>query len=145
MDVNLPMELRDIERCLPHRHPFLLVDRVLELTPGESLVAVKNCSVSDPILQGHFPGNPVLPGVLMIEALAQASAILGYYSKDDGYDQVLLTEVSSARFRKQVVPGDVLRLEIHLKKMRQPFFWFEGNASVDGELAATVSFSALMK
>jgi len=139
------MELPDIEKCLPHRYPFLFIDRVTDLKPSESLIAIKNCSASDPILQGHFPGMPVFPGVLMIEALAQASAILGYYSKDDGYDQVLLTEVSGARFRRKVVPGDTLKLEIRLARMRQPFFWFEGEASVEGEMAAKVTFSALMK
>lgn len=145
MELKLPMELTDIEACIPHRYPFLLIDRVLELTPKVNLVAIKNCSGSDPILQGHFPGMPVFPGVLMIEALAQASAILGHYSKEDGYDQVLLTEVTSARFRRKVIPGDTLRLEVKLVKMRQPFFWFEGHATVDGETAAKVTFSALMK
>ena len=139
------MELTEIESCIPHRYPFLFIDRVLELKPGEKLVAIKNCSIGDPVLQGHFPGDPVFPGVLMIEALAQASTILGYFSKKDGYEQVLLTEVSSARFRRKVIPGDCLRLEVCLQKTRPPFFWFDGRVLVDDNTAAQVTFSALMK
>jgi 3-hydroxyacyl-[acyl-carrier-protein] dehydratase len=140
-----PLELVDIQKCLPHRHPFLLIDRVLELVPFESIKAIKCVSASDPILQGHFPDFPVMPGVMIVEGMAQAAGVLGHKSLATGFKQCLLTEIVNSRFRRQVVPGDVLVYDIKVKKSRPPFFWFDAVATVDGDLAAKVQLSALMK
>ncbi len=140
-DFKVPMNIQDIEKCIPHRYPFLLIDRVLEYAVGERIVAIKNVSMVDPILQGHFPGNPIVPGVLIVEAMAQASAVLGKLTETD-CSSCLLTEVTEARFRRQVVPGDTLRMDVKVLRRRKPFFWFEGEATVDGEPAAFVKFSA---
>lgn len=142
---SIPMSTVDIQRCIPHRYPFLLIDRVLEAEPQARIVAIKNISYTEPVLQGHFPGNPVFPGVLIIEAIAQAAAVLGHLSYEGGLTQCLLTEVTEARFRRPVVPGDVLRLDVRINKRRPPFFWFETNCTVDGETVAEVKLSAYIK
>jgi beta-hydroxyacyl-ACP dehydratase FabZ len=142
---SLPMDIHAIQQCIPHRHPFLLVDRVLEASPNERIVAVKNVSIGEPVLQGHFPGNPVMPGVYIIEGIAQAAAVLGHLSYENGLTTCYLTEVSSARFRRPVVPGDVLRYEVTVLKRRAPFFWFDAIATVDGETVAEVKLSAFIK
>jgi 3-hydroxyacyl-[acyl-carrier-protein] dehydratase len=139
------MDVLAIQKCIPHRYPFLLIDRVLEAVPHERIVATKNVSFSEPLLQGHFPGNPVFPGVLIVEAIAQAAAVLGHLSYEKGLTSCLLTEVSSARFRRQVVPGDVMKFDCRVLKKREPFFWFECNCTVDGELTAEVKLSAHIK
>lgn len=144
-EIKLPIEVNEIKSCLPHRHPFLLVDRVLELVPSETVTAIKNISIADPFLQGHFPDNPVYPGVLIVESMAQASAVLGHYSLKKGYNSVLLTEISQARFRKQVVPGDTLILKITVERTRIPFFWFKSEAYVENDLVAKALISAAMK
>jgi 3-hydroxyacyl-[acyl-carrier-protein] dehydratase len=143
--MKLPLSIEDIQNCIPHRYPFLLVDQVIALIPNESIIAVKNVSISDPILQGHFPNFPVYPGVLMIEGMAQASAILGRYSRDKDYQQVLLTEITDCRFRQKVVPGEQLRFEVHLEKKRDPFFWFKGTVYSGERSVASATISALMK
>jgi 3-hydroxyacyl-[acyl-carrier-protein] dehydratase len=137
----LPFDVPTIERLIPHRYPFLLIDRVLEYKVGERIVAVKNVSATEPVLQGHFPNEPIMPGVLIVEAMAQASAVLGRLT-DQQCTSVLLTEVSTARFRRKIIPGDQLRIEITVLKRRKPFYWFAGEAFVDGESVASVSFSA---
>jgi beta-hydroxyacyl-ACP dehydratase FabZ len=142
---KLPMDVNAIQQCIPHRHPFLLIDRVLEASPLERIVAVKNVSVADPVLAGHFPGNPVLPGVHIIEGIAQAAAVLGHLSYEGGLSQCYLTEVSHARFRRPVVPGDSLRYEVTVLKRRPPFFWFDAVAFVEGEAVAEVKLSAFIK
>jgi beta-hydroxyacyl-ACP dehydratase FabZ len=136
------MDLVEIQELIPHRYPFLLIDRVHELVPNRFIRAIKNISATDPFLQGHFPGNPVMPGVLILESLAQASAILGKRSGNDDCSQCLLTEVVESRFRRIVMPGDCLNLEVRLVKARKSFFWFEGEATVEGELAAAAKFTA---
>jgi 3-hydroxyacyl-[acyl-carrier-protein] dehydratase len=139
------MDVVAIQRCIPHRYPFLLIDRVTEAVPGKHVVAWKNVSISDPMLAGHFPGNPIVPGVLIVEGVAQATAVLGHITSQGQCSICLLTEISSARFRRQVVPGDVLRYDVSVNKMRKQFFWFSAKVSVDGELAAEVEVSALLK
>ena len=139
---QLPMMIGDIEKCIPHRYPFLLVDRVHSYVKGESIVASKNVTGGEPILQGHFPGNPIVPGVIMIEGMAQASAILGKLTKAAECDTCLLMEIQETRFRRMVVPGDVLKYDVRIVKARKDFFWFEGEATVEGELAASTRFSA---
>lgn len=138
-------DIARIMKLLPHRYPFLLIDRVLEAAPNDHIVAVKNVSASDPFLQGHFPGNPVVPGVLIVEAIAQAAAVLGHLSYENGLSTCYLTEVQSARFRKPVVPGDVMRFEAKVVKRRPPFFWFDAQCLVDGEPVAEVKLSAFIK
>jgi 3-hydroxyacyl-[acyl-carrier-protein] dehydratase len=138
------MDVVAIQKAIPHRYPFLFIDRVLEAKIFESLVAVRNITISDPALQGHFPNNPIVPGVVIVEGAAQAAAVLGRISKGS-LTECLFTEISEARFRKPVVPGDVLRYEIKLTKHRGPFLWFEAQMSVDNTEVAFVKFSALMK
>lgn len=144
-NLTMPMDATAIMGCIPHRYPFLLIDRVLEVVPQERIVAIKAISYSDPALSGHFPGNPVMPGVLMVEAAAQAAAVLGHLSYENGLSTCYLTEISKARFRRQVTPGDLLRFDIKVLKRRRPFFWFEAVATVDGETVLEVELSAYIK
>lgn len=141
-ELQLPWGIGQIEKAIPHRYPFLLVDRVLEITPKKHILAIKNISVSDPVLQGHFPGFPVFPGVMMVEGLAQAAGILSYVSLEKSITQMLLTEVQNARFRRLVQPGDVLTYKVEVTKSRGKFFWFSGVASVGDEVAVECDLSA---
>lgn len=140
-DLRLPLGTEEIKKLIPHRYPFLLVDRIIEYVPGESIVGIKNVSIGEPYLDGHFPGNPVMPGVLQVEALAQASAVFGRLTEPT-VEGCLLAEISEARFRRLVVPGDTLRLDIKVEKRRKNFFWFIAEALVEGQVAASVKFSA---
>lgn len=138
--VQLPVDAERIAALLPHRYPFLLVDRVIELVPGTSIVALKNATINEPFFQGHFPGHPVMPGVLIVEALAQTSGLLIGLSgtrtaKDDRI--FYLAKVDNARFLKPVVPGDQLRLEVQLKRMIRSMGIFTARAVVDGREVAT--------
>ena len=142
--LELPWGIREIERAIPHRYPFLLIDRVLELIPRESVLAIKNISVSDPVLQGHFPGSPIYPGVMTVEGLAQAAGILSYVSPEKGISSMLLTEVQNARFRRQIIPGDTITYSVRLVKSRGKFFWFAGQALVGNEVAVECELSALV-
>lgn len=139
------MGVGEIMRCIPHRYPFLLVDRIVEIEANQSIVGEKNVSISEPILQGHFPNNPIFPGVLIVEGMAQVSAVLAKYTLSSEYKNIFLTEVQSARFKRVVVPGDTIRYELTLDKARAPFYWFKGVAKVDGQVAATANFSARIK
>ncbi len=138
------MDVQEIQRLLPHRFPFLLVDRVVELLPGERLVAYKNVSAGEPFFQGHFPGHPVMPGVLVLEALAQASAILCYSST--GFDPekkvTYLMAIDGARFRRPVVPGDRLQLDVRVLRLKSAVVKSRGVASVDGLVVAEGEFLA---
>ena len=128
---------------LPHRYPFLFVDRVLELDDGKRIVALKNVSINEPYFRGHFPEQPVMPGVLICEAFAQAGALLAKASTDglpEGY-VVVLTGLDGARFRRPVLPGDQLHLEVTLVKRRRPLWKMQGVARVDGHLAAEAELS----
>jgi 3-hydroxyacyl-[acyl-carrier-protein] dehydratase len=144
LDTKMPMGIAEIQQCIPHRYPFLLLDRVNEYTPGKGLVALKNVSFTDPHLQGHFPNNPVMPGVLQIEALAQASAVFGKLEVPT-MTTCFLTEVSSARFRRLVVPGDTMLLTVKLEKRRSMFFWFTGEITIGSEVASQINFSAKLE
>jgi 3-hydroxyacyl-[acyl-carrier-protein] dehydratase len=136
---TLPIEAHDIAKMLPHRYPFLLVDRVTDFEAGKRLTALKNVTVNEPYFQGHFPGYPVMPGVLIIEALAQASGVLVHlssnYSPDD-HPLYFLVKVDKAKFTKIVSPGDQLVLDIELKRMIRRMAIFHGRASVNGEPVA---------
>ena len=144
MNFSMPMDITAIQKAIPHRYPFLFIDRVLEATPWKSIVAIRNITISDPALQGHFPNNPIVPGVVIVEGAAQAAGVLGCISKGS-LEQCLFTEISEARFRQSVVPGDVLRYDVTLTKHRAHFVWFEAIMSVNGSEVATVKFSALLK
>lgn len=128
----------DILKLLPHRYPFLLIDRVLDFTANERIRALKNVTVNEPFFQGHFPGGPVMPGVLIIEAMAQAGGILGHVSQDDQAEKALfyLVGVDEARFRRPVYPGDQLVFDLAVDRVRRGMWRFEGTASVDGRAVA---------
>jgi 3-hydroxyacyl-[acyl-carrier-protein] dehydratase/UDP-3-O-[3-hydroxymyristoyl] N-acetylglucosamine deacetylase/3-hydroxyacyl-[acyl-carrier-protein] dehydratase len=130
------MDIQQILKFLPHRYPFLLVDRVLELAPGASIKAVKNVTYNEAFFQGHFPDIKVMPGVLIIEAIAQAGGILLFHSIPDASSKlVLLSKVDKAKFRRTVVPGDQLRLEAEIVKLKSRFCHLRGRALVEGEVA----------
>lgn len=143
--LEFPLDVVDIKKLIPHRYPFLLIDKVLSLTPDESITAIKSISYSDPILQGHFPGRPIYPGVLMVEGAAQTAGVLGVYSQKGEVEKVFLTSIEDARFRHVVEPGSTVRYEVSIQKRRGQFFWFKSNFFVEEEAAGSVSFSALMQ
>jgi 3-hydroxyacyl-[acyl-carrier-protein] dehydratase len=138
------MDVNEIQSILPHRYPFLLVDRVVELKPGEKLVAVKNVTANEHFFQGHFPGHPVMPGVLILEALAQAAALLGYKTAQANPQThvTYLMTIDGAKFRKPVVPGDQLKLDIQLLRYKGSLLKVHGQALVDGAVAAEADFLA---
>ena len=140
--VQLPVDVRAIEKMLPHRYPFLLVDRVVEFEPRKRIVAFKNVTCNEPFFTGHFPGNPVMPGVLIIEALAQAGGLLTTLTaKSEGDERegeklFYLVKVDNAKFNRQVVPGDRLELDVELKRVIRNMAMYAGIARVDGEQVA---------
>lgn len=138
------IDVRQIQQALPHRYPFLMVDRILEVVPGERVVGIKNVSANEPYFAGHFPGHPVMPGVLIVEALAQTAAMLGYETREEYRDGggVLLMGLDKVRFRRPVVPGDVLRLEVTFLQARGDVWRVKGLATVDGEKAAQAEILA---
>jgi len=139
------LDARAILDLLPHRYPFLLVDRVLEMTENKSITAIKNVTWNEPFFVGHFPGDPVMPGVLQIEALAQAAAILGYHSHPGLAERgggVLLMGLDKVRFRRKVIPGDVLQLDVTVIQTRGKTWKVEAQATVDGERASSASILA---
>lgn len=132
------MNIQEIKNYLPHRYPFLLVDRVTELNVGESIVAYKNVSVNEPFFQGHFPQEPIMPGVLIIEALAQTAGVLTFASDETTKDSLLfLAGINDARFKRTVVPGDQLILRASLIKTRRNIGQFDCEAWVDDKMAAS--------
>ena len=132
------MDIAEIMQVLPHRHPMLLVDRVLSVEPGRSLVAVKCVTVNEPFFPGHFPAQPIVPGVLLVEAMAQAAGLLAYRSEpfDPAGKTLMLLGVDGARFRRPVVPGDRVQLTLEVKQRRGTIWKVQGVASVDGQRAA---------
>jgi 3-hydroxyacyl-[acyl-carrier-protein] dehydratase len=141
------MDVEAIQRLLPHRPPFLLVDRVVLLEPGKRLVAWKSVTMNEPFFVGHFPGHPVMPGVLILEALAQAGALFAMRSLPDdqaGTKLTYLMGIDGARFRRPVVPGDRLELEVELTKAKTSVWKMKGTARVDGNVAAEADFMAML-
>ncbi|RUO79694.1 3-hydroxyacyl-[acyl-carrier-protein] dehydratase FabZ [Pseudidiomarina taiwanensis] len=133
-------EIKEIMRLLPHRYPFLLVDKVVSCDGQSMIHAVKNVTVNEPIFTGHFPENPIFPGVLLLEAMAQAAGLLGFKiteSSPGKNDLYLFAGVDNARFKRQVLPGDTLDLKVTFEKERRGIWVFKGRAEVAGELACS--------
>ena len=142
------MDIYEILKKLPHRYPFLMVDRVLHIEPGKDIKAVKNVSANEPYFQGHFPARPVMPGVLMLEALAQASGLLSFATygvQQDDNSVFYFVGIDGARFKRPVQPGDQLMLDVTLDRTKSGIFKFTGRASVDGELAVEAQLMCTMR
>jgi 3-hydroxyacyl-[acyl-carrier-protein] dehydratase len=141
-----PLDIRRIMAALPHRYPMLLVDRVETLDPETGIVAIKAVTINEPFFQGHFPGRPIMPGVLIIEALAQAAGILAVESLGlaGSGKLVYFMAIEGAKFRQPVEPGVLLRLEVQFVQKRASVCKFAGRALVDGKLAAEASFTAMI-
>ncbi|WP_421849678.1 3-hydroxyacyl-ACP dehydratase FabZ [Marinomonas sp.] len=136
------MDVNEIRQYLPHRYPFLLVDRVVELNLKESIIAYKNVTINEPFFNGHFPDHPVMPGVLIIEAMAQAAGILGFKTMDKKPEDgsiYYFVGVDNARFKRPVVPGDRLQLEAKIMAEKRGIWKFECRATIDGELACSAT------
>ena len=128
--------IQDIIKILPHRYPFILIDRIDEVKPGEYVNAIKNVTINEPYFQGHFPGQPVMPGVLSLESIAQTTAFLMLYELDDPLKKnMFISGVDGVRFRRLIVPGDQLHINIRLKSKKLTLYKFEGTIKIDGKLA----------
>ena len=139
------MDIDEIKRIIPHRYPFLLVDRVTECDMKSHIVGIKNVTTNEPFFQGHFPDFPIMPGVLIIEALAQVACILALKTlQKEGHGSVFFTGIDGAKFRQPVRPGDQLRLELTKIKERGTLFRFQGNAYVAEKLAAECTLQAIL-
>ena len=140
------IDIREIMSFLPHGYPFLLVDRILEIDPGKRIVGIKNVSYNEPFFPGHFPGRPIMPGVLIVEAMAQTAGVLAFKSMpEEGQRRpVLFLGLDNVRFRKPVVPGDQLRMEIEITRHRQAIWGFKGKAFVDNQLVAEADLLAML-
>ena len=141
------LNLNDIKKLIPHRHPFLFVDRVEDIIKNVSATGIKNVSIDEFFFEGHFPNFPIMPGVLIIEALAQTAACLVSYSNKDLQKEkvVFLTSIDNTKFKKITTPGNVLRLKVEMKTSRQNFFKFFGTALSDNNIMVTTSFSAMIR
>ena len=133
---DLILDVNKIREIIPHRYPFLLIDRITYLEPGLKAIGYKNVTANEPFFQGHFPGNPVMPGVLIIEALAQLGCVAMLVKEEYKNMIGLFAGIDNARFKKQVMPGDKLELFVELLKLKGPIGKFKGEAKVDGQLAA---------
>jgi len=132
-------DIREIQEMLPHRYPFALIDRVISYVPGKSLHAIKNITMNEPVFTGHFPGNPIFPGVLLLEAMAQATGLLGFKMMENqvGKDEIyLFAGIDNARFKRPVTPGDQVHFHVEFEKERRGLWKFKGRAEVDGKIAA---------
>ncbi len=137
------MENNEIRKFLPHRYPFLLVDRILDIEPKVKATGLKNVTINEHFFQGHFPDNPIMPGVLIVEAMAQVSGILAFHSGADG-NAVYFMSIEKAKFRKPVVPGDQLRLEVSILQQRNKVWKFSGQAFVNDKVVAEAEFTAMV-
>jgi 3-hydroxyacyl-[acyl-carrier-protein] dehydratase len=139
-----PLEAADIMRILPHRYPFLLIDRVVELEPGKRAIGIKQVTANEPQFTGHFPERPIMPGVLMVEALAQTAGVAVLTLDEYRGKLGLFAGIDECRFKRMVVPGDTLRLEVTVEKLRGMFGRVRGVASVDGEVAVEALLSIII-
>ena len=138
----MTFDIQEILEFLPHRYPFLLIDRIVEFEPAKRLVAIKNVTINEPFFQGHWPGHPIMPGVLVVEAMAQAGAIIMMAAIEDRDKKlVVFTGIERAKFRRQVTPGDQLRIEVDVLSMRTRIGRIEGKAYVDGKLACEATLT----
>ena len=137
----------EIKGLIPHRYPFLLIDKVIDIVKNQSATGVKNVTINEPYFPGHFPSSPVVPGVLQIESMAQTAAVLVAKSLNisDPNALVLLTTIDNAKFRKPVIPGDVMNLVISVKRIRNKLWKFEGQVIVDSQRVSECEFSAMMR
>ncbi len=145
--VSVMIDVREIMQIMPHRYPFLLVDRIESLKEGEEIVGIKNVSINEPFFAGHFPGNPIMPGVLIIEAMAQVGGILAFHSspKEWAGSLVYFMGIDKVRFRKPVVPGDQLRLKLTTIRQKQRVFKMRGEAYVEDTLVAEAELMAAIE
>jgi 3-hydroxyacyl-[acyl-carrier-protein] dehydratase len=140
------MDIREIRNTLPHNYPFLLVDRIIEIELGKRIIGIKNAPYTEPFFPGHFPGRPIMPGVLIVEAMAQTAGVLAFKSvpKEDCGKPVYFLGLYNVRFRKPVVPGDQLRLELEVTRHRQSIWGFKGKAFVEDKLVAEADLLAML-
>ena len=143
---TLSADLELIQKILPHRYPFLLVDKVMDVVPNKSATGIKNVTFNEPHFQGHFPGAPIMPGVTIIEAMAQTAGVMVGLSQEllDNEMLIYFMTINNAKFRRKVVPGDVLKMHIETVRGGSKVWKFSGRAEVDGELAAEADFTAMM-
>ena len=140
------MEIKEIMSLLPHAYPFLLVDRIVEVEPGKRIVGIKNVTYNEPFFPGHFPGRPIMPGVLIVEAMAQTAGLLVFHSlpEEDRKKTVFFLGMDNVRFRRPVTPGDQLRLELEITRHRQSIWGVKGKAFVDGKLVTEGDLLAMI-
>ena len=140
------IDIREILSILPHAYPFLLIDRIVEVESGKRIVGIKNVTYNEPFFPGHFPGRPIMPGVLIIEAMAQTAGVLVFRSVPEAEHKkpVYFLGIDNARFRKPVFPGDQLRLEIEITRHRQAIWGFKGTALVDGQVVTEAELLAML-
>ncbi len=139
------LDINEIKKIIPHRYPFLLVDKIIECDDDSQIVGIKSVTMNEPFFQGHFPDFPVMPGVLIVEAMAQVACILALrVLKKEGHSSVYFTGIDSVKFRKPVVPGDVLRLELTKTKQRGELFRFDGKALVEDQVVTQGSIQAIL-
>ncbi|MCO6430185.1 MAG: 3-hydroxyacyl-ACP dehydratase FabZ [Deltaproteobacteria bacterium] len=138
-------DILEIQKVIPHRYPFLLIDKIIEFVDNERCIGIKNVTMNEPFFQGHFPGRPVMPGVMILEAMAQTGAILARESKDGVIPTktIFLVGADDVKWKKQVVPGDTMRIEMTSVKKRRPIWIMDGVVTVDGKLVASARISAL--
>ena len=138
------VRIASILKMLPHRYPFLMVDRIVDIRGDESGIGIKNVTINEPQFQGHFPENPVFPGVLLLEGMAQTAGVLCVHARKESPPYVYFMTIDGAKFRKPVVPGDTVEFHMRLHKRRRNMWWYRGEAKVDGELVAEAMLSAMM-
>ena len=141
------MDINEIQKILPHRYPFLLIDKIIEFEPDVSAHAIKCVTINEPFFQGHFPDRPIMPGVLIVEAMAQAASclvVLENENKDSTNLSVFLMKIDKARFRKPITPGDQIRIEVKKEKSRGDVWQFYGKSFVEDQLACESSFAAMV-